>query len=247
MGGDRWRPTPETPGDAVGLRAENARLREANERLRLMNENRDGVIADLRARNDELGERAARLERLISRDSGNSPMPPRCDDLPGKKPPVDPGAMPGMPVTCPEARRYVCSFGGYSTRNCKHMGRQSPWTGRQGHGVSAAGKKSPQTGQLPGAVRSAAATHRKLPLFWNAYKRARVTSNRPVNTSSYPGPAPARQHVTACVKTRSGGLPQLDPVALGIGDPAEPADTLHVLRLFSHVRSLGAQLREHRI
>ncbi len=100
MGEDRWRPTPETPGDAVGLRAENARLREANERLRLMNENRDGVIADLRARNDELGERAARLERLISRDSGNSPMPPRCDDLPGKKPPVDPGAMPGMPVTC---------------------------------------------------------------------------------------------------------------------------------------------------
>ena len=56
-----------------------------------------------------------------------------------------------------------------------------------------------------------------------------------------------RQHVTACVMTRSGGLPQLDPVALRIGDPAEPADTLHVLRLAGHVRSLGAQLREHRI
>src|SRR5580658_5184459 len=52
---------------------------------------------------------------------------------------------------------------------------------------------------------------------------------------------------TACVKTRSGGLPQLDPVALGIGDPAEAADTLHVLRLLSYVRSLSAQLREHRI
>src|SRR5437588_496401 len=48
-------------------------------------------------------------------------------------------------------------------------------------------------------------------------------------------------------RVRSGGLPQLDPVVLRIGDPAEPADTLHVLRLFGHVRSLGAQLREHRI
>src|SRR5262249_48321071 len=46
---------------------------------------------------------------------------------------------------------------------------------------------------------------------------------------------------------RLGGLPQLDPVALRIGDPAEPADTLHVLRFPGHVRSLGAQLREHRI
>src|SRR6516162_7892840 len=46
---------------------------------------------------------------------------------------------------------------------------------------------------------------------------------------------------------RSGGLPQLDPIALRIGDPAEPADTLHALRLVGHVRSLGAQLREHRV
>src|SRR5215469_6088937 len=47
------------------------------------------------------------------------------------------------------------------------------------------------------------------------------------------------------VTTWSGGLPELDPVALGIGDPAEPADAFHVLRFFGHVRSLGAQLREH--
>jgi hypothetical protein len=40
---------------------------------------------------------------------------------------------------------------------------------------------------------------------------------------------------------------QVDPIALRIGDPAESTDTLHVLRLFGHVRSLGAQLREHRI
>jgi len=45
----------------------------------------------------------------------------------------------------------------------------------------------------------------------------------------------------------SGGLPQLDPVALGIGDPAESTYTLHVLRLSSYVRSLGAQLSEHRV
>ena len=40
-----------------------------------------------------------------------------------------------------------------------------------------------------------------------------------------------RQHVTGCAKTRSGGLPQLDPVALRIGDPAESTDTVHVLRV----------------
>jgi hypothetical protein len=82
--------TPEAssaPGDAVGLLAENARLREANEQLRLMNQDKDGVIADLRARTKELEERVARLERLISRNSGNSSMPPSSDDLPGKKPP----------------------------------------------------------------------------------------------------------------------------------------------------------------
>src|SRR5215831_19154764 len=62
-----------------------------------------------------------------------------------------------------------------------------------------------------------------------------------------PGNLVGHQHVTACVKTRSGGLPQLDPIALGIGDPAEPADTLHFLRFLIHVRSLAAQLRKHRI
>src|SRR5690242_18582994 len=44
---------------------------------------------------------------------------------------------------------------------------------------------------------------------------------------------------------RSGGLPELDPVTFGIGHPAEPADTVHLLRVFSHVRSLGTQLRDH--
>src|SRR6185437_13078832 len=46
---------------------------------------------------------------------------------------------------------------------------------------------------------------------------------------------------------RSGGLPELDPVTFGIGHPAEPADTVHLLGVFSHVRSLGTQLRDHGI
>ena len=55
------------------------------------------------------------------------------------------------------------------------------------------------------------------------------------------------QHVTACAKTRSGGLSQLDPVALGIGDPAEPADTFHVLRVPGHVSAGIAQAEEKSI
>jgi transposase len=105
--------TPDTlgvPSDPGALRAENARLREAVERLRLLNEDKDGVIADLRARNEALEERVARLERLISRNSGNSSMPPSGDDLPGRKPPErkgrggggkrKPGKQPGAPGAC---------------------------------------------------------------------------------------------------------------------------------------------------
>ena len=62
------------PGDEV------AALRAENGRLRMLLEDKDAQIA-------ELEERVARLERLISRNSGNSSMPPSTDDLPGKKPP----------------------------------------------------------------------------------------------------------------------------------------------------------------
>ena len=124
--------TPETPGDAAELRAENARLQEVVERFRLLNEDKDGVIADLRARNQELEERVARLERLISRNSGNSSMPPSSDDLPGKKPPErkpqrgrgkrKPGKQPGAPgaylawndgpdTTVPHFPRGPCACG----------------------------------------------------------------------------------------------------------------------------------------
>ena len=42
----------------------------------------------LRAENEDLTGRLARLERLISRNSGNSSMPPSLDDLPGRTPPA---------------------------------------------------------------------------------------------------------------------------------------------------------------
>jgi transposase len=96
--------TPGAPGEAASLRAENARLREANERLRVLLEDKDAKIAELEGK-------VARLERLISRNSGNSSMPPSSDDLPGKKPPArkarsgagkkrKPGKQPGAPGAC---------------------------------------------------------------------------------------------------------------------------------------------------
>ena len=51
---------------------------------------RDAGIADLRAEVDEVAElraRVARLERALSRNSGNSSMPPSGDDAPGRRPP----------------------------------------------------------------------------------------------------------------------------------------------------------------
>ena len=73
--------------EAAELRAENARLREAVERLGLLNEDKDAVIVGLRAQLAGQAEQIARLERLISRNSGNSSMPPSSDDQPGRKPP----------------------------------------------------------------------------------------------------------------------------------------------------------------
>ncbi len=77
-----------------------AALQEANARLRAEN-------AGLKAQIAEQAEKIARLERLVSRNSGNSSMPPSTDDLPGKKPPErrarqggmkrKPGKQPGAP------------------------------------------------------------------------------------------------------------------------------------------------------
>jgi transposase len=44
--------------------------------------------AELTAQVADLSERLARLERAVSRNSGNSGMPPSADDLPGKTPPA---------------------------------------------------------------------------------------------------------------------------------------------------------------
>lgn len=44
-------------------------------------------ITALRAMNEELATRLARVEHLLSRNSGNSSMPPSRDDDPGKTPP----------------------------------------------------------------------------------------------------------------------------------------------------------------
>jgi Family of unknown function (DUF6444) len=62
--------TADAPGVVAALQEVNARLRAEN--------------AELKAQIAEQAEKIARLERLISRNSGNSSMPPSTDDLPGK-------------------------------------------------------------------------------------------------------------------------------------------------------------------
>ena len=72
----------------------------------LIGELRDAVSAQA----DQIAalrEQVRRLERALSRNSGNSSMPPSSDDLPGKKPPQrkargggkrrKPGKQPGAP------------------------------------------------------------------------------------------------------------------------------------------------------
>jgi transposase len=104
--------TPDVPAvpqaPDVVLRAENTallaeigRLREADERQRMLLEDKDAKIADLE-------KRLARVERLLSRNSGNSGMPPGSDDVPGKKPPAPKpkrggGRKPGKQCGAPGA------------------------------------------------------------------------------------------------------------------------------------------------
>jgi transposase len=95
------------PEDAVALRVQVAGLRAANESLRALLADKDAKIAGLEAQVAAQAERIARLERLISRNSGNSSMAPSGDDQPGKTPPAPkprrgagkrkPGKQPGAP------------------------------------------------------------------------------------------------------------------------------------------------------
>jgi len=88
------------PEDAAVLRTQVASLRAANESLRALLEDKDAKITELEVK-------LARLERLVSRNSGNSSMPPSGDDQPGKTPAKQkpgrgagkrkPGKQPGAP------------------------------------------------------------------------------------------------------------------------------------------------------
>ena len=54
-----------------------------------------GRVAELEAGNAQLLARVERLERLVSRNSGNSSFPPSMDDQPGRTPPRKPGRKRG--------------------------------------------------------------------------------------------------------------------------------------------------------
>jgi hypothetical protein len=92
--------TSGVPEDAAVLRTQVASLRAANESLRALLEDKDAKITELEVK-------LARLERLVSRNSGNSSMPPSGDDQPGKTPAKQkpgrgagkrkPGKQPGAP------------------------------------------------------------------------------------------------------------------------------------------------------
>jgi transposase len=54
-------------------------------------------VADLLEANERLAAKLARLEHLLTRNSGNSSMPPSKDDDPGKTPPEKPARQAGGP------------------------------------------------------------------------------------------------------------------------------------------------------
>jgi transposase len=58
-------------------------------------------ICALRAMNEDLAAKLAKLEHLLTRNSGNSSMPPSRDDDPGRTPPVKPTRPGGGPKRKP--------------------------------------------------------------------------------------------------------------------------------------------------
>jgi transposase len=55
-------------------------------------------VADLLGVNEKLAVKLARLEHLLSRNSGNSSMPPSKDDDPGRTPPPEKPKRPAGPT-----------------------------------------------------------------------------------------------------------------------------------------------------
>jgi transposase len=91
--------TPDVPDVVAALQTASTRLRAENAELKAEN-------AELKAQLAEQAEKIARLERLVSRNSGNSSVPPSTDDQRGKIPPErrprgrggrKPGRQPGAP------------------------------------------------------------------------------------------------------------------------------------------------------
>jgi transposase len=73
---------PPAPGCAP-CAARDGEIAQLQEQLAA----RDAEVTGLRGQVEGLKDRVARLERAVSRNSGNSSMPPSGDDTPGRKPP----------------------------------------------------------------------------------------------------------------------------------------------------------------
>ena len=130
---------PVCPRMPLRLRVTVAGLRAENESLRALLEDKNAKIAELEAQNAELAQRLARVERLISRNSGNSSMPPSGDDQPGKTPPPRGSGAAGASRASSAARR------GRTWRGM--ITRTGPWTcSRRGTASAALTWTRPLTG-----------------------------------------------------------------------------------------------------
>jgi transposase len=73
------------------LAGQNEALAAAHEQLRIAHEQLTGAHEQLRAGYEELAAKVAKLEHLLSRNSGNSSSPPSKDEGPGRTPPKGKG------------------------------------------------------------------------------------------------------------------------------------------------------------
>ena len=73
------------------LAAAHEQLTGAHEQLRAEHADLAAAHEQLRAEHTDLAARLAKLEHLLSRNSGNSSLPPSGDDDPGRTPPPGKG------------------------------------------------------------------------------------------------------------------------------------------------------------